>query len=259
MSPLTYHRPQTTEEAVRLLQAGVPLAGGVSLTPQRRAIEAVIDLQDLGLDGIEVDGGQLVLGATVTLEQLFNHPSAPRALAQACRHEAPLNVRNQATIGGLVHASDGRSPLLTAMLSLHPTLAFEPDADQASLNEWLDERGKKSRRLMTSMALDLPQAMAFAAVGRSPLDRPILCAAAARLQSMESESGEVVLLALGGTGDRPVLLEAAAATGTDEGLEAVAAGAREAFASAGDEWASAEYRSDVASALARRLVSEVIH
>ena len=52
MSPLQYHRPQNLEEALELLEQGVPLAGGTRLTPDLRSVKALVDLQDLDLGRI---------------------------------------------------------------------------------------------------------------------------------------------------------------------------------------------------------------
>ena len=54
MPPLEYSRPGTLAEALALLQHGVPLAGGTALTANRRSLQAVVDLQDLGLDTLDI-------------------------------------------------------------------------------------------------------------------------------------------------------------------------------------------------------------
>ena len=90
---LEYLRPTTLDEALRLLRRPglhtAPLAGGVWLTPRLRrdveipdpldeAVDAVVDLADLGLSGIWPDGapgdGWLRLGATTTLAQISDDP-----------------------------------------------------------------------------------------------------------------------------------------------------------------------------------------
>jgi CO/xanthine dehydrogenase FAD-binding subunit len=254
MSTLKYHRPRSVDEALELLANGTPLAGGVSLTPRRRSVDAVVDLQDLGLAAIESGEGHLRVGAAASLERLRTAASLPQALAQACRHEAGLNVRNQATLGGLVHAGDGRSPLLTALLSLRCELSFARTEARIELDEYLDERDGPGPALMTAMLIDLPTAMAFEAVSRSPLDRPIVCAAAVRYEG-NGAGGSGVRLALGGYGDRPLVGYAESAA---DPVASLVAGAREAFGDAGDAWATAAYRSDVAAALAQRLLTEVM-
>ena len=77
-------------------------------------------------------------------------------------------------------------------------------------------------------------------MSRTPADKPIVCAALAQWNSGRTR------LALGGIGKNPSL----AMDGTEaNGAEAAA---RNAFHEAADEYASAEYRMDVAATLAKR-------
>jgi CO/xanthine dehydrogenase FAD-binding subunit len=85
--------------------------------------------------------------------------------------------------------------------------------------------------------------LAFETVARTPSDKPIVCAAVAQWPSGRTR------LALGGWGKAPAL--ALDGNGPDD-LEAAA---RNAFSEAGDEWASKEYRNEIASVLAKRCLA----
>ena len=121
---LEYLRPTTLGDALTLLRRPgvrtVPLAGGVWLVPRLRRdvdvptslyepVDAVVDLADLGLSYVELDGqpgnGSLRLGATTTLEQISDsavcQQLAGGLLAQAAQRAAPLNQRNAATLAGV--------------------------------------------------------------------------------------------------------------------------------------------------------------
>ena len=75
-------------------------------------------------------------------------------------------------------------------------------------------------------------------IARTPADQPIVCAAVAQWNSGRTR------LALGGWGSSPIL----AMDGPDsEGIEFAA---RNAYSLAEDEWASAEYRQEMAGVLA---------
>src|SRR4030067_351266 len=103
------------DEAMALLEQGVPRAGGTGLTPRRHRLEGVVDLQDLGMAALERKGDGLEVGAGCTLQQIVEADAlVPSELAAACRAEAAWNLRNMATLGGSVVAGDGRSPLLAA-------------------------------------------------------------------------------------------------------------------------------------------------
>src|SRR5512141_3323076 len=98
----TYHRPQTLDEALTLLSQPnrIPLGGGTLLSKPTADSVEVVDLQALSLDSIKKNGNNLELGATVTLQQLLESDLGPAALKSALKLEAPLNIRNSATLAG---------------------------------------------------------------------------------------------------------------------------------------------------------------
>jgi len=111
---LEYHRPDSISAVLELLSRSrprtLPLGGGTTLNiPSPKAV-AVVDLQNLGLNGLNKKGSRLNIGATCTLEKLQTSEDIPSALRQAILSEAVLNIRNQATVAGRLMASDGRSP-----------------------------------------------------------------------------------------------------------------------------------------------------
>ncbi len=250
-----YHRPQTLGEALALLQRAapptLPLAGGSVLNRPSPQPVAVVDLQELGLDGIQLQGNTLQLGATVTLQSLLDYlksdaSNAPLSLAlsKAILHEATANLRQVASLAGTLVVAGGRSPFATAMLALDATLSFEPGGESLALGDFLPFRAERlSGRLITRLTIPGNVRLAYEYVARTPADQPIVCAAVARWPSGRTR------LVLGGYGGAPILV----LDGTEpDGVEAAA---RSAYSHAADEWASAEYRSDVAATLALRCLS----
>src|SRR6266498_3039318 len=108
-----YHRPQTLNEALMLLSQPnrTPLGGGTLLSHSQTDSVEVVDLQSLSLDTIKKQGNTLEIGATVTLQQLLESEQCPDALKSALKLEAPLNLRNAATVAGTLVSCDGRSTL----------------------------------------------------------------------------------------------------------------------------------------------------
>jgi CO/xanthine dehydrogenase FAD-binding subunit len=250
MTSLEYYRPQTLDEALKLLEQGVPLAGGTQLTPRLRGIGALVDLQDLALDQIEVTESTLEFGGTATLQGLVDNASRlPDALIQAARLEAGWNIRNKATIAGTIVTGDGRSPLLTVLLALGADLEFAPGGERISLADALDQGADRTGgKLIAAIHAVNPSRMKYAQVARSPADRPQICVAVAVF-----DSEAPVRIALGGHGAYPQLLS------KDESLSTQGAAelAGTMYAEAGDQWASADYRSSVAATLVARLLTEV--
>ncbi len=242
-----YHRPQTLDEALTLLNQPdtLPLGGGTLLSQSTSASVEVVDLQALGLNTVKKLGNNLEIGATTTLQQLLEDANCPDALKSALKLEAPLNLRNMATVAGALVSCDGRSTFTTALLALDAKLitfiSQQPGSpwDSATINLG-DFLPLRTRGLITLIIIPLNVKLAFEYVSRTPADKPIVCAALAQWNSGRTR------LALGGYGNSPML----AMDGTEaDGLETAA---RNAFHEATDEWASAEYRSDIAAVLAKR-------
>ena len=258
MPELEYHRPKSLQQALELLGRARPLGGGTALTPRRAELDSVMDLQDLDLAGHELRAGRLVLGGALRLQALTEEiPGLPPAVSQACRLEAGWNMRNQATLAGSVVTGDGRSPLLAVLLALDAGVHLEPGEAEIALGDFLTGRpGSVEGRLIVALGLARGARLGYAGVARSPADRPLVCAALARLDSGPTGEWRVVL---GGYGDRPIRVEAAegalprGGAITPGALAAAGEAAAAAYAAAGDQWASAEYRAAVAETLVSRL------
>ena len=242
----TYHRPQTLDEALTLLTQPntVPLGGGTLLSKPTTDSVAVVDLQRLGLDSLRVNGNELVIGATCTLQSLFESEHCPAALKTALKLEAPLNIRNTATVAGTLVASDGRSPFVTMLLAMDAKIEILVNRQSAIVNcgEFLLTHPSG---LITSTTIPLNIKTAFEFVSKTPADKPVICAAVAQWNSGRTR------LTLGGYSKTPLL----AMDGTEaDGIQEAAANA---YHEAEDEWASAEYRMDVAAVLAKRALESL--
>jgi CO/xanthine dehydrogenase FAD-binding subunit len=250
-----YHRPETLEEALALLArpgiASRPLGGGTAIDRFGNEPMAVVDLQRLGLNDIRERGNWLDLGATVTLESLLGAPRLPEAFYEAIRLEASHNLRQVATVAGTLVAADGRSPFATVLYALDATAQTLPgregnEREAISLGDLLPFRREVlDGRLIAQVTIPMNAALSYAYVARTPADRPIVCAAAARWPSGRTR------VVLGGYGTAPLL---AMDGPEDAGAETAA---REAYSGAGDEWASAEYRVEVAGILVQRCIEDL--
>lgn len=242
-----YHRPDTLIEALELLARTdvftAPLGGGAFLNPPSLSPIAVVDLQSLGLNTIQIKGNNLEIGATVALQQILDFDVDPD-LKAALRHEATYNIRQTATIAGTLVSADGRSPLATAMLALDAEFKILPNNQEIGLGDYLPLRdGYRSNHLITYINIPNNFNLGYDYVARTPADLPIVCVAVAKWPSGRTR------VALGGYGNEPIL-----AMDGPESAGAVSA-AQDAYLEAGDAWASAEYRSDVAGTLTARCLN----
>ncbi|MBL8102535.1 MAG: FAD binding domain-containing protein [Anaerolineales bacterium] len=238
-----YHRPQTLDEALALLSQPntLPLGGGTLLSQRTSDSVSVVDLQRLGLDTLRVKGNDLEIGATCTLQSLLESEHCPQTLKTAIKLEAPINIRNVASVAGTLVASDGRSPFATMLLAMDAKITIvSGQTSVVGIGEFLLTR---PRGLITQISLPLNAKTAFEFVSRTPADKPIVCAVLAQWNSGRTR------LTLGGYGKSPML----AMDGTEaDGLDTAA---QNAYHEANDEWASAEYRMDVAATLVKRCLA----
>ena len=255
-----YLKPQTLAEALDLLADSasprVPLAGGTHLvaaleTRQRQDVDAVVDLAGLDLAFIEQDGPNLRVGAMTTLSALVEHPLceslAGGILPQTARFEGPQNLRNAATLGGLVALAEPDSELYAALLALDASVVavnHEGRATVRSLDEYAANRSPRARNAELISEVRVPLAHSesgHARIARTPMDRCIVAAVAVNLLNGASPHSsdahqDGARIAFCGVGARPLL----------------AGGARNP---AGDFKGSAEYRLAMSDVVRQRALT----
>lgn len=240
-----YYRPETLSEALEILQkkghTAKILAGGTTVRKWGEAIKTVVDLQSIGMDQITYRQTDTVIGAMVTLDQLSHLNTIPSALRVALELQATFNQRQIATVAGSLIAADGRSTFATAMLALHARMHSFPSQKEFSYGDVLAlPSDALEGQIITEILIPTQVQLAFEYVARTPADLPLVCVALARWNSGR------LRLALGGWGKAPILVL------DGGGKQEVALAARSAYSQAGDEWASASYRSEIAALLAQR-------
>jgi CO/xanthine dehydrogenase FAD-binding subunit len=250
---IEYQRPETISQAIALLArekpASYPLGGGTLLNQSLVEEYAVVDLQALGLDEISKVGNQFHVGATTTLQKFVEFNGLPSDLYIAIKQETSYNLRQMATIAGTLFTASGRSPLTSALLAMDASLEmlnWDESEVKVKLGDWLPLRTEgKPNALITKIVLPAQIQLAFEMIARSPADKPIICASVAQWVSGRTR------LALGGWGLVPVL----AMDGPEAG--GVESAGKNAYSHAGDQWASAEYRQEMAGLLSIRCLKRL--
>jgi len=281
-----YHRPKDLTEAVALLQRKQPrtvvLSGGTWLVGEApRDVEAVVDIADLGLNRILVEGNLVRIGAAVTHQQLVEseqlRTSALRVISETAQAMSGLNIRNRATIGGAIVTADAASPLVTALLACDAEVVIAGAKDKTKQADdprdfWkvLPLAGFLAYRrqildegtLITEVRMPLPSPDTrshYARVARTPRDYPIVCAVAAF--AMKDGIAGHVRIAIGGVAATPIRLsrlefgleKKRLADWLDGEMEAQMA----LLDPPGDWLGSAEYRKEMARVLVRRAILAV--
>ncbi len=256
MTIIEYLRPGTMDAAVKALSRKtprtVPLGGGTDLPHNSKEAFAVVDLQGLGLNKISQEGAFITVGATATLQSVFDAEIISPVLAEVIRLEATSNRRQIATLGGTLIASNGRSPLATIFMAMDANLVWEPGGYEIGFGDWLAVRDSSRGAVIDHPGLILvtvkwPARMelAFHKVSRTPADLPLLCVAVAGWASGRRR------IVAGGYGRSPILvMDGPEGRGAEEAV-------RSAVSNAGDEWASAEYRQETAWTLTRRCLIDL--
>ncbi len=111
---MEYYSPTELSEAYALLSkygdTAIPIAGSTFFMGHREElfddVEAVINIKKLGLSYIRDEGGVLKIGATTTLNEIYQSSVTSqgvyKALSETVRELNINEVRNMATIGGEV-------------------------------------------------------------------------------------------------------------------------------------------------------------
>jgi len=206
-----YHKPQSVAEAVTLLRRTDaklrPLAGGSQLvgaleTRTLPGVDGVVDLAGLGLHQINATGDLLYLGATATLSEVSSHPVAGEIAGGILRRtaacEGPVNLRNAATLGGVVACAESDSEFYAALLALDASVVVS-DGETETAVPLHSFTIPSPHHLITAITVPLrPLSSGHARIARTPSDRCIVAAVAVVGDGVER-------IALCGVGNRPLL------------------------------------------------------
>lgn len=268
--------PTTIEEAVTMAQTNPHacyLGGGAWVVAQGDPqLEAVVDLQGLGLGKIESDIEGVRIGALVTLQQLIDDSlgSNPAAgalaggvLATAAAYTQSRTLREQGTVGGTLIVAGSADPLTTALLVLDADVRYaDPILHTAPFTSFVAYRDRliRTRVLLTELLVKRPptrSAAAFEGVGRSPKDKPIVCVAA--YVAVDEGLPVEVRIAVGGADAHPTrllktehLLKGQLLTASR--IESALAPVLTELHPVADFLATAEYRLEMTQVLTRRAV-----
>jgi CO/xanthine dehydrogenase FAD-binding subunit len=129
---------------------------------------------------------------------------------------------------------------------LDAQIMLAPENDQFGVGEIFLQRPQGLQgRIITAIHIPRNARLKYEYVARTPADLPIVCIAAAAWPSGR------VRVAAGGYGNAPALVL--------DGPEAggVELAARDAYHDAGDQWASSDYRREMAAVLAKRCINSL--
>jgi aerobic carbon-monoxide dehydrogenase medium subunit len=249
----------------------VPLAGGDSLVGSADPeVEAVVDLQDLGLETVRLKEDGLHIGAMATRTALAEDENAAQlyngVIARTARLWGGSVQRNRATMGGALAVAAPDDPLIAAMLVADALVVLyaRDGYREVPLSDFLPGRAGllAAPALIVEVKLPVPAPGAgagLAAVARTPADNPIVLAAA--VLRAEGTLCTGARLALGGVAPTTVRLAEVEAmlAGQPISAELIDSAAERLgalIAPAGDYRGSVEYRRAMACVLTQRALHD---
>jgi CO/xanthine dehydrogenase FAD-binding subunit len=233
------HVPESVEEAVGLLDAGVLLAGGTSVLPHVGPTTSLVSLRHAGLGGITVEDRTVRIGAATTLARIGREVEF---LHDAIESIASPTIRNLATIGGNLFARQPHGDLAVCLLALDARVSIV-DADGARDVGVLEAQG-----LVTAVSVDIPERWYYTKAMRRRQNSA----------SIVTVASDGVRIALGGVAPRPVRATAAEAALAQGDIAKAAELSLEAADPFDDAYASAWYRRRVLPVHVRRALTNAI-
>ena len=218
------------------------LAGGDYHPKVKDNVSILIDLQELDLDQVGYTEDGITLGGLINLKQLGDALELPD-LQEAISIEAGANLRNSLSLTNYVKSSTGRSVVQICLNAMEAEYSLTREENTQAHSAAL--KAKLADDFIEEIQIPNPISLAFASVGRSPKDQPVVAVAASR------RSDTRIHVACGGL--ESMWAEFDFQPGTDDGENTI----RDLFKDANDQWAGAEYRQEVATVLLSRCLRKL--
>jgi len=282
VKPLTYHKPRSIEEALRILDdSGAEariLAGGQDIVPVmnqgRFAPCSLVDVRELtAVNGVRSQNGSMIIGALTT------HRNIERSelirvrcglLADAAGQiGGGVQVRNRGTIGGAVCAGNpvyDFAPCLVALGAEFQLRSVNGERRIAAADFFLDahKTALRPNELLTEITIPIGSSTASFAYEKLKFSDGCYCiaSAASTVELNPDGSCRLVRLTLGGVSATPIRVSQVEADVrgsqvSDELLGRVSATAQESVSDPiSDVHADGEYRRAMAGVVARRALTK---
>jgi len=263
MYEFKYHRPETVRQAANLLiknEDAKVIAGGHTLLPvmkQRLASPPhLVDLSHIeGLDGIEMKGRSLVIGATATHHAVANSAivgEAIPALAYLAGLIGDPAVRHMGTIGGSIANNDPAADYPAAVLALGATVKTNKRSIAAEeFFKGLFTTALEDGEIITQVAFPIP-----AKAGYSKMRHPASRFALTGVFVVKTKAGDVRVAATGASQNGvmrvPAIEAALKANWSAAALDSVKISNDGMLA---DIHGSAAYRANLVKVMAQRAVT----
>jgi carbon-monoxide dehydrogenase medium subunit len=230
------HLPESVDEAVGLLEAGVLLAGGTHVMPRLGPTTSLVSLRKAGLAGITRDGDEVTIGAATTLAQVGRELPFLHAAIESI---ASPTIRNLATVGGNLFVPQPHGDLAVCLLALDARVSIVDSSGARDVGV-LDAEG-----LVTAVRFTVPARWFYTKAMRRRQNSA----------SIVTVASDGTRIALGGVAPRPVRALAAEEALAQGDVGKAAELSVEAADPVDDAFASAWYRRRVLPVHVRRALT----
>lgn len=248
---INYRRPKTIDEALDILgqkkPRAIPMGGGSSISHYSGEPITVVDLQDLRLNEICSEQNETRIGSMVTISMLESSAEIPDFVRSSSGKELNENLRNSATLGGVLFSGSPRSILSVVLNAADSKLKWLPGKTTIPYGEFLAQKEFWNQgKLIEGISIARDICVGFEFISRTPDDVPFLIVACAKWPSGR------IRVVLGGTGKFQVVVA------DGKGIEGIETGVKIACSQTSDHWATSEYRAEIGVILFRRLQAQLL-
>ncbi len=279
-----YFTPDGNEEALELLKkygdsalivAGGSFVHGLEARDLLTGIEALIDIQGLGLNQVTMDSAGLSVGAMVTFTELQQVKEIRNSAALGALRDAlncpPLQIRNVATVGGNIASACPYFDLPTAIMALGGVVKTQGTGGSREIElqdffAGLFQNTLEAGEFVASLFLPLLPARSSSAFIKLETNANDLAIVNVAVRVTLDESGtcqEACVVVGGGVAETPVRATASenllqGEKISDELLKRAGEAVQSDLQPMSDHRASAEYRSAVAKTLTERALQKAV-
>jgi CO/xanthine dehydrogenase FAD-binding subunit len=279
-----YFTPDGNKEVLELLEkygdgamivAGGSFVHGLDARDLLFGIEALIDIQNLGLNQVTSDSAGLSVGAMVTFTELQQVNEVQSSAAFGAVRDAlnypPLQIRNVATVGGNIASACPYFDLPTALMSLDGVVQAQGPGGsrEIGLQEFfsgLFQNTLEASEFVTGLFLPLLPARSSSAFIKLETNANDLAIVNVAVRITLDESGtcqEARVVVGGGVAETPVRAVASenllqGEKISDELLQQAGVAAQSELQPMSDHRASAAYRSAMAKTLTERALRRAV-
>ncbi|MFQ5823646.1 MAG: FAD binding domain-containing protein [bacterium] len=270
----SYYRPKSISEALALLEKNsgtiLVIAGGTKLVlSENETVQELVDIRSLNLDYIKEDMGIIRIGATTPLQKLVESSMLKNLTNGIVSDAAQLThyskmIRNVSTLGGELVSTNPLSVLYCALLVLQAQVRIAGGEEFAlAMNIFLNKKGLGGG-LLIEILIPKMEPQTYAAIIPVTIQsstNPLICACTRlTLHKGTCKSAKIAI-----TGTQPVPKRLQEVESDLEGhpltpakIEHAADRAYEILDPISDNFASAEFRKEIARVVVKRALNQCL-